>query len=1176
MIKDVARSLAAAIPDCTAEEIADILWLAGALPAVPDRARASPDTGTFRAPAPVSDMSPLETERPQADQPAMMLTQVGGPVSGGRMVPATAVGLRAPVAMSRPLSTARVFSLFKRIHRPGPPEVDIDATVEATADARRLTVVTRPGRERGLDVALVADTSPVMTAFGAALTEFEALLLRAGAFRTVSRWTLVPEPEVLIRDCTGVEHHPDRLIDPSGRRLVLMVTDAAADHWYRAAIWQTLRHWADVMPAALVHVLPEQYRAQGPLGSSAIVMRSRRPGGPNRAADIEVAWWDPDDTANGAVPIPVVGLRPPELAAWAQAVATGTGWVDAVWTHQPAGRNARETNADLNAEDRVRAFQITASRGAQALARILAGAPVLSWPLIRVLQARLVPGTGASELAEVLVGGLLERVTSTVGNEDSQFRFRPSVSELLSRGTTATEEWDTFEAISDYLERNAGTGNAIHALLADPQGTAWGDAELEPFAALGRSVAARLGLAPVGGVDAGTGEPRRARSIETHTGYEHVMESLPIRLPPRPVFLAGREGLLAELHTRLTGDDDSGPRIVALCGLGGTGKTSVALEYAHRHLGEIGLAWQFPAEDPAVLAAEYGRLAAQLGVMDMPQQQDPVTAVYAALRAQRVEWLLIFDDAPDPESVKAFLPPAGPGRVLITSQNPNWPGEVLEVPVFAPDVAAGFLVSRTRDTDRQAAAELAGELGGLPLALEQAAAYMTAAGETIAGYLALFRQRQEEMLALGVPIGYSKTVATTWTLAFRQLEKSRGAVGLLRLLAFCAPEAIPLRLMLQSSGGLIKQLGPDVAPVLAPLLEDPLAASEAVAALRRYSLITLAADGSVSVHALVQAVTLDQMPPGLADKWRQAAAALIEAAIPADTKSPDTWPVCATLLPHAQRVLAVHSVGMARIASYLGHSGSYTAARDLQRRIAEARDRVFGPEHPDTLAARASLADWTGEAGDPGGAKDQFTALLPIRERILDPEDRDTLITRASLAGWTGQAGDPALARDQFTDLLPVIEQVFGPEHPETLTARASLARWTGQAGDAAGARDQFTDLLPVIEHLLGPGHSEALTARHNLAHWTGQAGDAAGARDQFTDLLPVIEQVFGPGHPVALRARVGLAWWTGEAGDPAAARDQFAALLPSIEQVFGREHPETLAARASLARWYRRVTDVN
>ena len=141
--------------------------------------------------------------------------------------------------------------------------------------------------------------------------------------------------------------------------------------------------------------------------------------------------------------------------------------------------------------------------------------------------------------------------------------------------------------------------------------------------------------------------------------------------------------------------------------------------------------------------------------------------------------------------------------------------------------------------------------------------------------------------------------------------------------------------------------------MLAPLLEDPLAAGDAIAALRRYSLVTPAGAGSVSVHRLVQAVTVDQMPAGLASQWRQAAAALIEAAIPDDTNLPGAWPVCAALLPHAQAVLDLTSGGMSRIARYLGASGSYPAARDLFQVIADARrnDNVHGPEHPETLAA---------------------------------------------------------------------------------------------------------------------------------------------------------------------------------------------------------------------------------
>jgi hypothetical protein len=336
--------------------------------------------------------------------------------------------------------------------------------------------------------------------------------------------------------------------------------------------------------------------------------------------------------------------------------------------------------------------------------------------------------------------------------------------------------------------------------------------------------------------------------------------------------------------------------VVALSGLGGAGKTSVSLEYAHRHLGEVGVAWQFPAEDRAVLAAEFGELAAQLGARELTDPRDPVAFVHGVLAGYAAGWLLVFDNAPDWAAVAAFVPPAGPGRVLITSRDPFLPpGLALDVPVLDQETAAEFLVCRTGDADEQAALALAGELGGLPLALEQAAAYIQASGNSLASYLALFQRRRADLLARGEPTGYSGTVATTWQLAFEHLQQ--GAVGLLRLLANCAPEAIPLNLLLRPRPGVAGQVGEQVAPVLLPLLEDELAADDAIAALRRHSLISQPAGGSVSVHRLVQATTSDQMPAELAAAWRDAAAAVIEAALPADPHSPDNWPVFAPLRP---------------------------------------------------------------------------------------------------------------------------------------------------------------------------------------------------------------------------------------------------------------------------------------
>jgi hypothetical protein len=369
---------------------------------------------------------------------------------------------------------------------------------------------------------------------------------------------------------------------------------------------------------------------------------------------------------------------------------------------------------------------------------------------------------------------------------------------------------------------------------------------------------------------------------------------------------------------------------------------------------------------------------------------------------------------------------------------------VLEVPVLDQAVAARFLLDRTGAAgagEEAAALELAGELGGLPLALEQAGAYMQASGRTVAGYLGLFRARRAEVLGKGEPAGYDKRVTTTWALAFARLGEADPAAGLLRLTACCAAEDIPLHLLLRP-GLPAEDFDAVVAPLLLPLLTDDLARDEAVAGLRRFSLISAPRGGLVSVHRLVQAITMDQLPKEEAEAWRRAAAAVIGAALPDDPEDPGCWPVFAALLPHAQAALDPASYGMYQLALYLGVSGSYAAALAVQRQVLHTREETRGAEHPDTLTARANLAHWTGEAGDPAGARVQYAALVPVRERVSGAEHPHTLTVRANLARWTGEAGDAAGARDQYAALVPVRERVFGAEHPETVSARDNLAHW--------------------------------------------------------------------------------------------------------------------------------------
>ncbi|MEU6721096.1 tetratricopeptide repeat protein [Nonomuraea sp. NPDC046802] len=649
----------------------------------------------------------------------------------------------------------------------------------------------------------------------------------------------------------------------------------------------------------------------------------------------------------------------------------------------------------------------------------------------------------------------------------------------------------------------------------------------------------------------------------------------PIALFPRPLYLAGREEALAGLHSHLAGAQTL-PSWVAVHGLGGIGKTSLVTEYSHRYLHEYRLVWNLPAEEPTLLSAAFADLATRLGV-HQGDGADPVHQVHAVLDTYPGRWLLIFDNAPDADTLQAFLPPTGSGHVLITSRWGSWPdSHSLELTALDREPATVFLLQRSGHDDAQSTAAVVAELGGLPLALEQAGAYMAETGTTPSGYLDLLTRDRTALLAEGKPWGYAEKVASIWQAAFDQLtDTSPQAIALLRLLACYAPEDIPYQLLLDDlTVDALAELGTGkgAKKQLSLLPAGRLQVNTAITALRRYCLISRPRDGLVSMHRLVQAVTLDRLTVGQRTAWSAAATRVLQQALPGTPWTPGARPDYWRLLAHALIVLPPGSDGLLEISRYLGAAGDYRTARTLAQQLYDYRTEHLGAEHPDTLATWHSLARWTGDAGDAATARDQLAALLPVRQRVLGAEHPDTLATRHHLAYWTGEAGDMTAARDQLAALLPVRQCVLGAEHPDTLAAQHHLARWTGEAGDAAAARDAFAALLPVRQRVLGAEHPDTLATRHHLARWTGEAGDAAAARDQYAALLPIHQRVLGAEHPNTLITRHHLARWTGEAGDAAAARDQYAALLPVRQRVLGAEHPNTLITRHHLAYWARRA----
>lgn len=361
-------------------------------------------------------------------------------------------------------------------------------------------------------------------------------------------------------------------------------------------------------------------------------------------------------------------------------------------------------------------------------------------------------------------------------------------------------------------------------------------------------------------------------------------------LAPRNPNFTGRETLLTELEERLAAG--SVMAVVAAHGLGGIGKSQLALEYAHRHWADYDLIWWVSADSPLLIVTGYGGLAPHLGI-DVGADQEAVVGAVLAELGRRDRWLVVFDNAEQASDVAPYRPGGGAGHILITSRNPVW-GEIatpLAVEELDLEEAAAFLLQRTGSSDEETAARLAEELGRLPLALAQAAAYAEQVPLSLADYLDRYRRRHIELLARGRPLDYPDTVATTWQLNFEALiSVSQAAIQLLQIAGFLAPESIPLDLFSE---------GPELLPTdLATAVADQLAFDEAVSALYRYSLVTRDQEG-LRLHRLVQAVVRDDLSAAETAVTIERAEEILRVAWPDRPQNPETWPRCAALLPHA-------------------------------------------------------------------------------------------------------------------------------------------------------------------------------------------------------------------------------------------------------------------------------------
>jgi tetratricopeptide (TPR) repeat protein len=650
-----------------------------------------------------------------------------------------------------------------------------------------------------------------------------------------------------------------------------------------------------------------------------------------------------------------------------------------------------------------------------------------------------------------------------------------------------------------------------------------------------------------------------------------VRERLGVRPPGPPLIsdlfphrnpnFTGRESLLAQLCSALT-SGQLAALTQAIHGLGGVGKTQLAVEYAYRHAAEYNLVWWVRAEEPAALAADYAALA---GPLNLPQKDDPdqrlvVQAVRREL-GQRTGWLLIFDNAQDPKDLRPYLPPGGAGHVLITSRYSAWRGVAnpLTVQVWERTESVAFLLKRTGQAD-EAADALAKALGDLPLALAQAGAYIETNRTTFAEYLELFQSRRTELWEdEHPPLGYSRTVATTWSLAMDQVRQdSPAGVDLLNLCAFLGPDDIPQTLL--SEGG------EHLPQPLSATVTDLRAMNQAVAALLQYSLMEKAED-ALSVHRMVQAVARDRLPEEARRTWAGAAVGLVNGAFPSDIQDDMlTWPVCARLLPHALAAAGhAEALGVAPEATgrllnqtglYLWGRAEFAEAKALLERALAIDEAAFGPDHPNVASAVNNLGLVLKDLGDLAGARAHYERALAIWERQLGPEHPQVATGVNNLGRVLHDLGDLDGARVALERALAIDEAAFGPHHPSVARDVNNLGGVLKALGDLEGARTHYERALAIDEAAFGPDHPSVARDVNNLGLVLKDLGDLAGARAAFERVLGILEKTLPPEHPYVAATTSNLGLVLQALGDLAKARAHYERALAIDEATYGPHHP--------------------
>lgn len=659
----------------------------------------------------------------------------------------------------------------------------------------------------------------------------------------------------------------------------------------------------------------------------------------------------------------------------------------------------------------------------------------------------------------------------------------------------------------------------------------------------------------------------------------------------RNPFFTGRDEVLTRIHAALQTDATvalSHPQ--GISGLGGIGKTQMVLEYAYRYRADYQTVLWANAESSTTLTSEFLRIASVLHLPERNEQQAQ-RIVEAVMRWLHVNshWLLVLDNVEDITIVEPFIPLAASGHILLTTR--TWAlsqlAQRIEIETMSLEVGALFLLRRAgmvsllssldeaAGEDRTLALQMTQEMDGLPLALDQAGAYIRETPCSLATYLARYQARNTDLLQLRDPQAtYPESVATTWSLSFEKITQTNAAATeLLHLMAVLYPDGIPEEVVTDAA----EHMG----TILGPMATHPLRFDLALKEILRYSLVYRDPDAqTLTVHRLVQTIFQQHMGHEYQFLWAIRAVQAMNTIFPGVEFA--TWARCQRYIVQAQRcaeLVQTWDMTFVNAARLLNQAGVYLRVR---ARYAEAEplfqqaliiwQQALGSSHSHVAACFNNLALLYAEQGTYEQAEQFYLLALAIWQQADgQAEQANIAIVCCNLGRLYLTQGNYAEAESLFKDALILRQHLYGAEHPETASVLHNLAELSLAQGQYSQAESYYQQAGSIRERHFGRHHPETIASLNGLARVYQRQGRYAQAEVLLREILPPSEAAFGLQHPEVATILHNLALVLEEQGKYAQVEQLYQRALVIREQRLGLVHPNVVATLNSFAGLYTR-----